>query len=421
MMFRTVIFFLLLATFWIGGWVFVRLSLSPDPVYYPAPRKSFWEYQVIDTMKYSRDRAQERLHDQSFDQTIETQVRQIAETGATHVAIATPYDAEFIPFLTRWVQAARAHGLRVWYRGNFSGWEGWFRYPKIGEEEHIEKVRDFILGHPELFRNGDLFTPCPECENGGPGDPRRTGDIAGFRRFLIESHESAQAAFRSLGVLVDTRFFSMNGDVVRLALDDKTAAALGNVVTVDHYVKTPEKLEQDIRSFGKDGSREVFLGEFGAPIPDIHGRMNDLEQATWLDQSLSRFARIQNLIGLSYWLSVGGSTELWSEDGKPRPAVAVLKKYYHPKLLYGFVNDELGRGIRQATVTLGRYSAMSDSHGHFELRYLADAGETATIEAVGYRSVTLPLPKSEETEFTLEPKQRSLVYQLLQFLKAHFD
>ncbi len=421
MLFRTVIFFLLLIAFWIGGWVFVRLSLSTDPVYYPEPRRSFWQYQVIDTMKYSRDRADEMLGNPSFDRTIEQHVRNIAETGATHVAIATPYDEHFVPFLTRWVKAARVHGLRIWFRGNLSGWEGWFGYPKVGEAEHIEKVRDFILGNPELFRNGDLFTACPECENGGPGDPRQTGDIAGFRRFLIESHESAQAAFRAIGVLVDTRLVSMNGDVARLAMDDKTTAALGNVVTVDHYVKTPEKLEQDVRSFGKDGSREVFLGEFGAPIPDIHGKMTGTEQALWLDQVLLRFSRIPNLIGLNYWLSVGGSTELWSDKGGPQPAVSVLKKYYHPRLLHGFVNDELGRGIRQATITLGRYRAMTDSRGHFELRYLADAGEMVTIEAAEYRPVTLPIPKGEEIEFTLEPKQRSLVYQILQFLKAHFD
>lgn len=418
---RTIIFCLFFAAFWVGGWVFVRLSLSADPVYYPEPRRSYWEYQVIDTMKYSRDRAHEGLHDPDFDRVIESQVKNIAETGATHVALATPYDEEFIPFLTRWVKAARAHGLRIWFRGNFSGWEGWFGYQAIGEQEHIEKVRDFILQHPELFRNGDLFTPCPECENGGPGDPRKTGDVEGFRRFLLESHRSADEAFRSIGVLVDTRLSSMNGDVAQLVMDQRTSAALGNVITVDHYVKTPVKLEQDVRMFGKDGTRKVFLGEFGAPIPDIHGNMTAQEQATWLDQSLLQLSKVPNLIGVSYWLSVGGSTELWTDMGVPKPAVSVLKKYFQPNLIHGFVTDELGRAVRQATVSVGKRATKTDSHGHFELRFLEEANETVSVTAPSFKPKSFALPKNNEVSIMLEPEYRSLPYLIMQFLKETFD
>lgn len=417
---RIVIFFLFLAVFWIGGWVFVRLSLSPDPVYYSEPRRSYWEYQVIDTMKYSRDLAGQMMHNTDFDRTIDAQVRHIAETGATHVAIATPYDEEFVPFLTRWVKAARAHDLKVWFRGNLSGWEGWFGYQKIAEREHIEKVRDFILDHPELFQNGDLFTPCPECENGGLGDPRRTGDVEGFRRFIIESHRSADAAFRSIGILVDTRLFSMNGDVARLVMDEKTMAALGNVITVDHYVKTPEKLEADVRAFGKDGARKVFLGEFGAPIPDIHGKMSGVEQALWLDQSLARLSRIPNLIGASYWLSVGGSTELWTDKGEAHPAVAVLKKYFHPQLIYGFVTDELGRPVQRAKVSVGKYEVETDTHGHFQLRFLEDGGNTVSISAQNFKTQSSALPNNEEVTYILEPEHRSVPYSIIGFLKEFF-
>ena len=70
----------------------------------------------------------------------------------------------------------RKHGLSVWFRGNFSGWEEWFGYPKIKAYEHINKTRNFIINNPELFADGDIFTSCPECENGGPGDPRDTNN-----------------------------------------------------------------------------------------------------------------------------------------------------------------------------------------------------------------------------------------------------
>src|SRR3989344_7973075 len=70
-----------------------------------------WPIQAIDTMKFSRDRAREKLNDPSFDAVIDEQIRIIAETGATHVSIGTPYNEEFVPFLTRWVSAARRYNL----------------------------------------------------------------------------------------------------------------------------------------------------------------------------------------------------------------------------------------------------------------------------------------------------------------------
>ena len=67
----------------------------------------FWNVQSIDTMKYSRDTAREKADSKSFEEVIKRQVKDIADTGATHVGISTPYDAEFIPYLTKWVTAAR--------------------------------------------------------------------------------------------------------------------------------------------------------------------------------------------------------------------------------------------------------------------------------------------------------------------------
>ena len=123
---------------------------------------TWWEIQSIDTVKYSRDVAREKAKDFSYDEIIDNQVRLIAETGATHVAIGTPYDSEFVPFLSRWVKAARKYNLNVWFRGNLSGWEGWFGYKKITRAEHIQKIREFILGNGGLFAEGDIFSSCPE-------------------------------------------------------------------------------------------------------------------------------------------------------------------------------------------------------------------------------------------------------------------
>src|SRR3989344_5208595 len=163
------------------------------------PQKiNWWQVQSIDTMKYSRDIAGEKLKDTSFDRVIEDQVDKIARTGATHIAIATPYDEEFLHFLRRWVNAARKKNLLVWFRGNFSGCEGWFGYAKINPDEHLTKTKNFIENHADLFSDGDIFTSCPECENGGPGDPRQTRDVDGHRRFLIDEYNVAKSAFSKI-------------------------------------------------------------------------------------------------------------------------------------------------------------------------------------------------------------------------------
>ena len=39
-----------------------------------------------------------------------------------------------------------------------------------------DKMLAMIEKNPDLFQNGDIFTACPECENGGPGNPNHTGE-----------------------------------------------------------------------------------------------------------------------------------------------------------------------------------------------------------------------------------------------------
>jgi hypothetical protein len=293
----------------------------------PSPQR-YWPVQAIDTVKYSRDVARQYLNNPVFDEVINGQVAKIASAGATHVAISTPYDDEFIPYMERWVNAARANGLKVWFRGNFSGWEGWFDYPKISRVEHLDQLKEFIAGNGDLFADGDIFTACTECENGGPGDPRANGDVIGFRQFLIDEYRTGREAFRLVDKNVVSNYFPMNGDVAKLIMDKPTTQALGGVVVIDHYVKTPEILDQSINDLALSSGGKIVVGEFGAPIPDIHGRLTDSEQADWIDRAFKRLAHNPNVIGVNYWTGVGGSTGLWREDGAAKPAAEIITAWF---------------------------------------------------------------------------------------------
>lgn len=312
-------------------WVFYDNNrAAPEGI--KKPVENVWSFRSIDTMKYSRDYAREKLHNYEFYQEINTQAENIAKTGANYLAVATPYDEEFRPFLNEWVAAARRNKLKVWFRGNWSNWEGWFGYERnMSFDEHLEKSVEFVRNNPDLFESGDKFSACPECENGAQGDPRQTGRVAEYRDFLIDESNALKGEFEKMGKVVDTSLASMNMDVARLVMDAKTAKAIGGVVTVDHYVKDPKDLAKDAREFAQNTGAKVIYGEIGVPVPDIHGKLSEAEQAQWLEEALSELVKTNEVIGISYWVNRGGSTELWSADNKPRQAVEVLEKYFKLK------------------------------------------------------------------------------------------
>ena len=329
----------IIISFFIFGGLSAYLYLNPESeiskkIESPVPKAiSAWQFRSIDTMKYSRDVSRQVLDDPTFDKIIDRQVSQIAATGATHVAIDTPYDDEFLPVLKRWVSAARKYNLNIWFRGNWSGWEGWFNYSKITREDHLLKTQEFILTNPELFKDGDIFTACPECENGGPGDPRMNGDVQGHRKFLIDEYKITKDAFQKIHKNVKSNFNSMNGDVARVIMDKNTTKALDGLIVIDHYVATSDELVSDIKHFASESGGKVVLGEYGAPIPDIQGDMTEDQQAKYLNEAFQKLIHVKELVGMNYWTNTDSSTELWDESGKPKKALEALTKIYKPTTL----------------------------------------------------------------------------------------
>ncbi len=382
-------------------------------------RVTWWATQSIDTVKYSRDIAREKLKDNSFNPVIDLQVKNIALTGATHIAIGTPYDEEFLPFLKRWVVAARKYGLNVWFRGNFSGWEKWFDYSSINRAEHIRKTRDFILKNKDIFLDGDIFTPCPECENGGPGDPRQTGDIDGYRKFLIEEYKVTKDAFKKIDKNVTSNYDSMNGDVARVVMDKETTRALDGIVTVDHYVASVDKLIKDIQDFAKTSGGKIVLGEYGAPIIDLHGDMTPKQQKDYLNTAFLRLAKTPELIGINYWVNEGGSTKLW-EDGKPREAVGTITAYYAPKSVSGIVKNEIGQVLTGTLIQTSYRKSSADNKGRFQLTVLPD-DTSVKVSASGYYPKKLPVVQDNSgMQIVLVKQNEGFFFKLSKFFHQLF-
>ncbi|OGG11391.1 hypothetical protein A2Z00_00465 [Candidatus Gottesmanbacteria bacterium RBG_13_45_10] len=400
--------------------VFLLALLLKRNVTSTTDKATWWAFQSVDTMKYSRDASREKLNDPSFDQTIDTQVKNIADTGATHVAIATPYDEEFVPILKRWVAAARKYHLNVWFRGNWSGWEKWFGYTGISREEHITKTRDFILNHPGVFEDGDIFSGCPECENGGPGNPQITGDVRGYRKFLIDEYQVTKDAFIQIGKRVASNYFSMNGDVAKLIMDKPTTLALDGIVTIDHYVASPDRLVLDIRALAAQSGGRVVLGEFGAPILDIHGPMDEEAQARYLNETFRKLVSVDQLIGINYWVSVGGSTKLWNDDGNPRKAVSVITEYFTPRVITGHVINQFRKPIANAEVSSVYRNVKTAIDGNFNLPII-EGDAAITIHVNGYTDKELVINKNDlNIKIVMEKPYQNIIYMILDYIKSLF-
>ncbi len=323
------IFFLFgLFLFGLGIMLVIMQYLFPAVSQQVVPKQQTWKIQSIDTMKYSRDMARADLTNPKFATEAQKQVAAIAGTGANYVAIDTPYDAEFLPVLEVWVRAARAQGLHVWFRGNFSGWEGWFGYSHMDEQTHIDKTKQFILDHQDIFADGDIFSSCPECENGVHLNPGDTMAVSNHRKFLIAEYTATKEAFSQINKKVASNYYSMNADVARAVMDQPTTQALDGIVVIDHYVASPEQYTYDISQIANLSGGQIVLGEFGAPIPDIHGSMTDAQQAEWLQRTMQVLSGVNNLVGINYWTDKGGSTAIWNTNGSPRSAVKVITQYY---------------------------------------------------------------------------------------------
>ena len=340
----------------------------------------------VDTMKFSKDIAREKENDLAFDAVIEQHVAHISSLNVTHVAIATPFDKEFVPYLRRWVKVARKYKLKVWYRGNLSGWEGWFNYEKITPATRIILLTDFIKNNEDLFEDGDIFTSCVECENGALGFPVGS-QIPAFREFTINEYNAVKKSFRDIGKDVQANYNSMNGELAKHLMDKNTTAEMDGIVAIDHYVHSQEKLVNDINYLESNSGGRIVLGEVGAPIPDIHGDMTELEQRDWLAKLFVKLDKLDNLDGINYWLSYGGSTPLWDPNGKERLAAEVVRNAFGGNTLRAKLVDRKGVIITDAEVISLGETYLVDTNGVFSLPYLYE-GQTLEISAKGYPKKT---------------------------------
>ncbi len=375
------------------------------PIHISADSDSLlWKYQCIDTMKTSRDRARNWQESKDLHNSITKQVTLIKSLGANCIAIDTPYDAEFKEYLTAWVSASRKEHLKIWFRGNFSGWEGWFDYPHtLTSEKLLRDTAIFIQANADLFEDGDIFTPAPEGENGGEFNQVEIDEYPAFRSFLSNEYIIAKHSFEKIGKKVEVNWLSMNGGLARRMLDQETINATGNLVTIDHYIKTAPEMSDYINYFYTKFGAKVVIGEFGAPIPDINGSMTEDEQAKFIDSLFFELYKHRDKVeGINYWVLYDSSTAIIHPDGSHLKAAAVVKKYFMPLRITGIIKDTSNEPLADAQVKETTYGQVTktDSNGEFSF-IIPRTDTTLSIQKPDYTTFTTPVPATLSTPLTL--------------------
>jgi hypothetical protein len=407
----------------------ITLLLFPTSIFAKADSSSsqsqIWEVRSVDTMKTSRDLAREKLNDLEYDSVIKHDLQLIKDLGANYVAIDTPYDDEFMPYLIRWVKYAREAGLHVWFRGNFSHWEGWFGYEKnMTTQEHIRETARFIANNPALFNDGDAFDPCPECENAQwwP-QPEKNKE---YNDFLVNQQVNLKASFSKINKKVHTNWTGIIGGRAKEVLTADTVKSLDNLVAIDHYTNSLSNMDSYIDYFAGTFGAKTLVSEFGAPIPDIHGKMTDLQQADFIDSMMKVFyLHKENIYGLNYFALGTGTTEIIDKRGLPKLAYHTIKKYYSPAQLSGTITDELGKKLTNITVAAnGDANHVLTGHdGQYSIVVPAESVEIVVASPHHLKQVFQiePTYSAKLTQdLVLIPSKPNILYLFKRWLKSKF-
>ncbi len=393
-------------------------------------QETLWKYQIIDTMKTSRDLTLYKMNDKNFDVDIRKELKQIKALGATHVAIDSAYDEKYLPWLIRWINAARKEKLNVWFRGNFSGWHGWFTPKNMTRKEHKKAVEKFILDSPDLFKDGDSFTACPECESGGEGVPITENEVKDFRQFMLEEHELVDNAFKKINKKVNTNWLSINPDVAKKVYDEETIMRIGNFLTLDYFVKDVTQLQEGLDYFkSRFPNSQILIGEFGAPIPEINGDMTEEEKAKFIEQVFMYLASRNDIVGVNYWVSSGSTTELLDSKLQKNASGKVIEKFFKPKLKHVQVRviNTLNEGVENIKLTdsTNKKEYFTNYKGEVALSMFqyktvldVDGNNYYNTTKVGLNSVDTD--KLDKLIVKIYPKKPDFIYQLRYSFKKLF-
>lgn len=307
----------------------------------------------IDTMKSSRDTETHPLSQREITNIVELS----ASLNTNYITVDTLWD--YPDYMQQWIDAIRATGRHVWFRGHPNQWENDNNTPGIMNPKQYEATeQEFILQHAAFFRPGDIFDACSEPEEGhywkatyhsqwtshAPNTATRE-----FNTFLRDTTDIADAALHQKGIHgVITTIRSINSFFATHPedLEQSTINKFG-YITVDSY---PDQFTTDPATAANARLRELQTIENIWHVSIVIGEMgysngvnvDDAKQQAVLKAELDALASFPYLVGINYWVGAGtdtsgGYTHIFEKANGVwtlRPAAHELSAFYKSKL-YG--------------------------------------------------------------------------------------
>ena len=152
--------------------------------------------------------------------------------------------------------------------------------------------------------------------------------------------------------------------------------------------------------------------------------LSEKEQADWLANAFGRIKHMPDVIGVNYWVNVGGETALWDVSEKPTAKVEVMRNFYSDKAVSGKVLDSQGKAIPFAQIVLFDKVYTASQDGTYTLPFFY-SGQVAQVQAEEYTALkkTFAQPKKNENISLVhssipqnEVKKKSLWDQIIDFI-----
>ncbi len=312
------------------------------PTTTPIPAMKAWNILSVSSMKETKD----KICGQDNQDFIDRWINKAVELGVNYIAIEQPYDSpacgDTLAYTQKWVASIRAKGLSVWHRHMPLAFEGIYDTQKRTDVDYIKMISDYIKANPTLFKEGDIFTPIPEPQNGGISGVSYCSfgvcifkSAADFNLWLRNAMTASENAFATIGLAgkVKVGYFGFDGFIAwgdnnpdwNGILEDQTIAMMGNI-TIDHYPEiVGDTMENDLNELqARYPGVPVVIGEWGTITGgDVVRQVNTSMVA----------AKRTGVTGFNYWhMGMGGNEALIQSDFANNIHFPTVQSYFQNSL-----------------------------------------------------------------------------------------
>ncbi len=304
-------------------------------VYIPRARaenlKNLRDFTSVDIMKLTKD----VLTNQPSDADIASVVNALSKLNVKYIAIAVPMDASVDypasnkpaprtaeAFTQAWADAIHKAGIKVLWRGTWSGVEGIYNFKKLVGPARVDssvwlnKTSAYITSHPIYFQDGDIWAPMPERTEGIFQDstsflPYVGGIQANYVNFFNSLKTTSDAAFAQINKAVITGWTANNFSEVKSGWMPASLYSSAGLISVDYYgtKHTPQEMRVDLTAVYQKTHRQIFLQEWS---DYWDGNLSIAARQAYLDSMYAVFQQLANkgiLAGFNYWGGWSNSVE----------------------------------------------------------------------------------------------------------------